>query len=410
MEPELEIKPFTFADIKLFFAKAMENFWNENNLNPPLYPLFPLNETVLETIYKKTNGNQRETIKLARMFVDKIVYNEMTLDELATDEDLQATVTAERAAAKQGISLGKAEEAGEAEEAVPAGKSEVATRIEEILEQEEYIVEVNPASVAGASLKCIKVYADKIGAQPTVNLEWKFTLEKKSGTKVYTLAGMVEHEGRMIGVEVPSIKNFGRSGGVAAFYAAQRLGDAIEQAILTDAILLVPMNTGGAKYLSILKKYAGKLHVVELDEDSAEALIRSAMKEPSIKGWEISRHVFDEAIDGLKPEEGAAPAATPAAPKPVAEEEEAVPEEKAASAEEEALPAPAEEEEEVPPTAKPVPKEVLGVKPAAVSKPAPPKPAVKPQTAAKPAEEKKSGLVLKPKSGLTFKKKEEKDE
>ena len=329
MEPELEIKPFTFADVKLYFAKSMEVFWNENNLNPPLYPLFPLNETVLETIFNKTKGNPREAIKLARMFVDKIVNEEMTLEQLATDKELQAVTTAEHAAAKLAAEKGVvATKGGPAPKATgPAQKSEVALRIEEILKQEEYIVEVNPASVAGASLKCIKVYADKINKQPKVNLEWKFTLEKKSGAKIYTLAGMIEFEGRKIGLEVPSVKNFDRSGGVAAFYAAQRLADAIELNNVTESILLVPEGTSGAKYLSLLKKYGGKLHVSELSQDSAEELIRSAMKDPSIKGWEISRIIFGSSIDQFKPVapppppagQAGAPAAKPAAgPTPAA--------------------------------------------------------------------------------------------
>ncbi len=402
MEPELEIKPFTFADVKLYFAKSMEVFWNENNLNPPLYPLFPLNETVLETIFNKTKGNPRETIKLARMFVDKIVNEEMTLEQLATDKEIQAVPTAEVAAAKQMAELAKlapkpAATPVAAAAAAPPVKSEVATRIEEILKQEEYIVEVNPASVAGASLKCIKVYADKINKQPKVNLEWKFTLEKKTA-KIYTLAGMIEFEGRKIGLEVPSVKNFDRSGGVAAFYAAQRLSDAIELNIVTEAILLVPEGTGGAKYVSLLKKYTGKLHVAELSQDSAEELIRSAMKDPSYKGWEICHHVFGAAIDQFKPappapKEGAAeakpsakPAAAPGA-KPAAPAPGAKPAAGPAPAAKPATPAP-EAKPAAAPGAKPA-APAPGAKPAAgpapAAKPATPAPAAKPAAAPAPA-------------------------
>ncbi len=379
MEPELEIKPFTFADVKLYFAKSMEVFWNENNLNPPLYPLFPLNETVLETIFNKTKGNPRETIKLARMFVDKIVNEEMTLEQLATDKDIQAVATPEAAAAKQAAEIAKlAPKPAATAAAAPPVKSEVATRIEEILKQEEYIVEVNPASVAGASLKCIKVYADKINKQPKVNLEWKFTLEKKSGAKIYTLAGMIEYEGRKIGLEVPSVKNFDRSGGVAAFYAAQRLSDAIELNHVTEAILLVPEGTGGAKYMSLLKKFSGKLHVAELSQDSAEELIRSAMKEPSLKGWEICHNVFGAAIDQFKPappapkEEGT-PGAKPAAPAPGAKPATPAPGAKPAS------PAPAAKPATPAPGAKPA------SGPAPAAKPATPAPGAKPASGPAPA-------------------------
>ena len=60
----------------------MEAFWDENNLNPPLYPLFPLNEKLIELIYEKTKGNPRDSIKLCRRFIDMIVNEEMTVEQL----------------------------------------------------------------------------------------------------------------------------------------------------------------------------------------------------------------------------------------------------------------------------------------------------------------------------------------
>ena len=48
MEPEQDLKPFSLNDLKIFFSRSMEAFWDDNNLNPPLYPLFPLNEKVIE--------------------------------------------------------------------------------------------------------------------------------------------------------------------------------------------------------------------------------------------------------------------------------------------------------------------------------------------------------------------------
>ncbi|MHA1704802.1 MAG: hypothetical protein ACTSUX_01835, partial [Promethearchaeota archaeon] len=82
MEPEQELKPFSLNDLKIFFSKSMEAFWDENNLNPPLYPLFPLNEKLIELIYEKTKGNPRDSIKLCRRFIDMIVNEEMTVEQL----------------------------------------------------------------------------------------------------------------------------------------------------------------------------------------------------------------------------------------------------------------------------------------------------------------------------------------
>ena len=72
MEPEEELKPFSLNDLKIFFSKSMESFWEDNNLSPPLYPLFPLNEKLIEIIYEKTQGNPRNSIKLCRRFIEKV--------------------------------------------------------------------------------------------------------------------------------------------------------------------------------------------------------------------------------------------------------------------------------------------------------------------------------------------------
>ena len=93
MEPEQELKPFSLNDLKIFFSKNMEAFWDENNLNPPLYPLFPLNEKLIEMIFDKTRGNQRNSIKLCRRFIDKVVMEEMTVEDLMeAGVDIVATV------------------------------------------------------------------------------------------------------------------------------------------------------------------------------------------------------------------------------------------------------------------------------------------------------------------------------
>lgn len=86
MASPLEVLPFTLDDVKQYFTKTMEQYWAENHLPQPPSPLFPLNEMVLEILFEKTNGNPRNTVKLARLFVDKVVTGEVTLDELATDQ------------------------------------------------------------------------------------------------------------------------------------------------------------------------------------------------------------------------------------------------------------------------------------------------------------------------------------
>ncbi|GAG58885.1 unnamed protein product, partial [marine sediment metagenome] len=144
MEPEEELKPFSLNDLKIFFSKSMEAFWEDNNLNPPLYPLFPLNEKLIEIIYEKTQGNPRNSIKLCRRFIDKVVTEEMSVEEL-----LEASATI--------VATAKPPRREQEEEAVDFSKPReiIKKTIEEILAEEEYVIDVNPSSVAGATLKCI---------------------------------------------------------------------------------------------------------------------------------------------------------------------------------------------------------------------------------------------------------------
>ncbi len=285
MEQERELQMFKFDDLKLYFAKAMEYFWGKNNLNPPIYPLFPLNEDVLQVIYNKTDGNQRSIIKLIRLFVDKIVYDEMSLEEVIS--------TGKKDAVPVGTTTkkGKAGKASKAE--ASAGKSKtpdksLIEKIEEMMSDEDYTIEANPASVAGAALKSIKVLAEKFNKKITINMDFKF----KIGKRAYSLAGVIESEGKKFGLEVPSVKTFNKSGGVAAFYAAKRLTSAIDEKAIDCAILIVPEGTGGAKYVSLINQHENTIFKFELNEDTAKFLIQQAIKEPSKEGLEMAEKVI----------------------------------------------------------------------------------------------------------------------
>ncbi|GAB4316504.1 MAG: hypothetical protein Kow0069_18750 [Promethearchaeota archaeon] len=295
MEPELELKPFTLADCKLYFAKVMETFWNENNLNPPGDPLFPLNDSVLETIYRKTNGNARDLIKLCRTFVDRIIEGEVTLEELAADT--KTVATAQPPPKPRPAQVTTTLSAGTAGE-----PSRMDQRVQSMMDEEEYTIEANPPSVAGAALKCVKVFGDKHGKDYKVTLEFKFDLKRKGAVRTYTLAGLVEHAGKRVGLDVPAVKGFDRSGGVAATYAAERLANAITQGILTEAVLIVPEGTGGKKYITILQQNEGKIHVVTFNEETALELVRTATKVPNKDGWRIANLIFGDLPEPTEPE------------------------------------------------------------------------------------------------------------
>jgi Cdc6-like AAA superfamily ATPase len=278
MEPEEELKPFSLNDLKIFFSKSMEAFWEDNNLNPPLYPLFPLNEKLIEIIYEKTQGNPRNSIKLCRRFIDKIVTEEMSVEELLkASADIVATAKPPRREVE--------------EEVVDFSKPReiIKKTIEEILAEEEYIIDVNPSSVAGATLKSIMKVGEEKNKDFNTQMEYKFMMGKRS----QTLAALIEFKGKKWGLEIPSIKTFDRSAGVAGYYAAKRLKDAIDEKAIDSAILIVPAGSGGSKFELILQNKP-EIHKVELTNETGESLIANALTYPSKEGWEIAKIIFKD--------------------------------------------------------------------------------------------------------------------
>lgn len=285
MEPEQELKPFSLNDLKIFFSKTMETFWDDNNLNPPLYPLFPLNEKLIEMIYEKTKGNPRDSIKLCRRFIDMVVTDEMTVEELLeVGTDIVATA--------------KPQEAPEEEIDFSKPREVIKKKIEDILAEEEYVIDVNPQSVAGAALKYIIMIGDEKGKDFKTQMEFKFMLGKRQ----QTIAALIEADGKKWGLEIPSIKTFDRSAGVAGYYAAKRLTDAMNQNILHGGILIVPEGTGGAKYEMMLKNNEN-LFRVEINNESGEDLIANALKYPTKEGWEVAKYIWSDIGDYVPPPE-----------------------------------------------------------------------------------------------------------
>jgi len=284
MEAEQELKPFSLNDLKLFFANTMEHFWDQNNLNPPLYPLFPLNEEVIKVIYEKSGGNPRDAIKLCNRFINKIINREMSLEELSSLEvDIVATAQPPSISAETTI--------------ISSKLSAARKKIEEIFDT-EYLIKVNPASIAGAALKSIIDLGEVNKKDFNYEMEYKF----KIGKREYTIAAMIEFGMKRWGLEIPSIKAFDRSGGVAAYYAAKRLNDAIINRAITNGILIVPRGTAGKKFSLILER-APEIVKFEINDEEGEELIRSAMRYPSRIGWEMAKTTFEQIEDYSPPED-----------------------------------------------------------------------------------------------------------
>lgn len=302
MEMELELKPFTMEDTKMLYIKAMGVFWDENNINSPPDQYFPLNEGVFKVIYGKTKGNPRDTIKMTKVFIDQILYDDELFDHLQQKIEFieksgievpKAPIETEGEVKLEGVSNASGlHDAGEKiladlDHIIDAAVKKKEEEFEaEMAEQ----IEVSPATAVSGAIDSILTFAKQKGAELKVEFDYEFSIGGKSKS---VSAVLYDLEQRRIVIEVPTIKTFDKSGGVAAYYAINRLKEALSAGI-DRACLIVPAGTGGKKYSMIVEELGEKLTIVEINDEEVRTLIRNAKSVPSLKGREFARLVFND--------------------------------------------------------------------------------------------------------------------
>ncbi|MHA1783973.1 MAG: hypothetical protein ACTSVE_02125 [Candidatus Helarchaeota archaeon] len=334
MEQVAELLPFTVEDIERFYINAMKYYWEvEMNVEPPEDPLFPLDNNVFKKIYEKSKGNPRDSIKIIRDYLDQVIYDEgvpeITPEEIIETEKVTKEVVlpepevepvskptepeitsssnpteAQESTTSNIVEVSPAEtetssikETTEVKVSEPVHEESQAERIKKTLvkiaiEEDDYVIEVTPQSVAAAAVESIELLASDKSI--TKVLGYNFT----SKNKKKTISAMVEVEGKKYGIDVCSCKSFDRSGGVAAYYSINRLKDGLAENKFDKTILIVPRGTGGAKYMSVRNANADRIKVIELNQKEAEMLILGTSKKaPSERGKDIASILFPELIE-----------------------------------------------------------------------------------------------------------------
>lgn len=260
LERESQLMPFTREDIETFYTDAMKHWWAENqNIEPPQDLLFPLVHASFEEILDLSQGNPRNTIKAIRNKLDdviddrlsdperKLIHEKSTeiLDSFDSVQSLQNALTAEQL---------------------------------EILEN--VTIDINPSSVIAALQANLKMtFPEGIF---TENIEFMFK------DKIRFLALLFSENKSKIGIEVTSVKTFDKKGGVAAYYALNRLAEAKSENIITEGVLFVPKGTSGRKYQSALQSSSEYVKIIEINQSEAEQLIKHGLiKLTSPKGVEF---------------------------------------------------------------------------------------------------------------------------
>ncbi len=260
MERESQLLPFTGEDIENFYKDAMKQWWLESqNIQPPEDLLFPLVHTYFQQILDESKGNPRNTIKSIRNKLDEAIENRLEdPNRVITQADIEKVVSM-----KPTIDT----------------LSPVLTS-EQLEILENVTIDINPSSIIAAiSSNLKKVFSNGICLD---NVEFTFK------GKIRFLALAFTEKDYTIGIEVPSVKSFDKRGGVAAYYALNRLSEAKSEEIIEAGILVVPVGTSGKKYLSAYQSAENYVKVIEINQQDAEQLIKYGLiKLISPKGHEI---------------------------------------------------------------------------------------------------------------------------
>ncbi len=241
MERPVHLQPFTREDVAEFIQETMKEFWNAQNVEAPPHPIFPFSQQDIDDIFGKSDGNPREAIRHAISRQDSILFER---------------------------------------EEVP------------VEEQPDYVVKLTPTVLVGALIKALQISAEKCDAE--VKLDVQATEKTKESTAIAVLKKGKTM--KRIALDVPNVKDWDRSGGIAAYYSAQRLKVILDAGEADIAMIAVPTRTAGAKFKAVDMALGPKLVDVVLNHKSGVALVENTQK-----GYlaDFQSKVFDDMIDWL---------------------------------------------------------------------------------------------------------------
>ncbi|MFX0054399.1 MAG: hypothetical protein ACFFAX_05385 [Promethearchaeota archaeon] len=243
MEQVVHLEPFEKDDVAEFIQKTMKEFWTEQNVEPPPDALFPFTEGDIEEMFAKSDGVPRDAIKHAISRLDSILF--------------------------------------EIEEA-------------EVEEQPDYVIKLTPTVIISSLIKAIEATGKSIGIDVAIDIDATQATKESTSIVLLTKSGVT----RKVGIDVPGVKDWNRSGGVAAFYSAKRLQKLIESGDINMGVIAVPESTAGAKFEAALDEHGDSLVAVRLTEESGIDLVERTTKGQLLKAQkEVLAGFFEPLFD-----------------------------------------------------------------------------------------------------------------
>ncbi|TXT55713.1 MAG: hypothetical protein BAJATHORv1_30093 [Candidatus Thorarchaeota archaeon] len=218
MEVPANLRPFTKEDVVEFVKKTMEDYWQQQNVVAPPDPIFPFTEDDLDEVFVESQGVPREAIKRLIPKLDSIVYD-------------RAPVEPEP--------------------------------------QPDYVIKLTSTTVLGAIMAGLQEASREIGAEVRLVVE----ADDSSSASSAVLEVTKDSSKTKLCIDVPNVRDWDRSGGVAAYYSAKRVKDQLDAGGAQMGIIAIPEATGGAKFQAHVDEMGDAIEVLRMDKDGATALV-----------------------------------------------------------------------------------------------------------------------------------------
>ena len=236
MEPPVELSLFSRDDVVSFLTDTMSKYWTAQNVESPPDPLFPFDNTMIDTALTESSGVPREVIKILIPQLDSKLFDRPLV------------------------------------EAEP---------------QADHVIKLTSTVLTNSVVEALSIAGSSLNAEVKLKM-----VEESKQQKSVILEITSEETTRCIGIDIPNVKDWDRSGGVAAFYAGKRLKAILDDGSVASGIIVVPSSTKGTKFEALLSDLDSNLLVLRFDNDTATAFIQETSQG-------ILPHGYSEALTGL---------------------------------------------------------------------------------------------------------------
>ncbi|MBY8996929.1 MAG: hypothetical protein KGD60_04305 [Candidatus Thorarchaeota archaeon] len=237
MEAPVHLRPFSRDDVASFVSETMNKYWRQQNIEPPPDQLYPYTAEDIEIAFKKSEGNPREAIRYLIPRLDEILFDKVDV---------------------------------------------------EVAPQEDYVIKLTSTVVMNSIVEAIILAANPLGIEVELQVSGTGTQKQQAAIVELNKDGVTQY----VGIDLPNVKDWDRSGGVAAFYSAKRLKKVLDAKAVKAIIIAIPAATKGAKFEALSAELGSKMLALRFEEETATAFIRDTAES-------ILPHGYAESFTGL---------------------------------------------------------------------------------------------------------------